>query len=144
MPPERAAHLAAGRIAGVQDSPGAVRPLDRQRRLTIRTEIEPRAPRHQFADAVRALFDERAHGGFVAESVAGSQRVGQVKRGRIIRADCGGNASLGVSGVALVGLGLGEDEDVARAAQSGRGSQRGDAAADDEVAGGDAAILPSA
>jgi hypothetical protein len=81
MPPECAAHLTAGGVAGVQDSSSAVRPLDRQRRLTIRTEVEARAPRHQFTDAVRALFNECAHGSFIAEAVAGGERVGQVKRG---------------------------------------------------------------
>ena len=81
MPPESAAHLAAGRIPGVQDSSSAVRPLDRQRRLTIRPEIEPRAPRHQFPDTVRPCFNQGAHRCFVAEAVAGGERVGQVKRG---------------------------------------------------------------
>jgi hypothetical protein len=30
---------------------------------------------------VRALFNECAHGSFIAEAVAGGERVGQVKRG---------------------------------------------------------------
>ena len=43
-----------------------------------------------------------------------------------------GDAALGVAGVAFARLGLGEDEDVARARELGGCAERGNAAADDE------------
>jgi 3-dehydroquinate synthase len=90
------------------------------------------------------LFDEHAHGRFVAQAVAGGQGIGQVEGWRIVRPDGRGDAALGVAGVALVGLGLGKDETVAGATQSGCRAEGGDAAADDQEARGDPVILPSA
>jgi 3-dehydroquinate synthase len=65
-----------------------------------------------------------------------------MERGRVVRPECRGDASLGIARVALVGLRLREDENVAAAQFSG-GTQGGNAAPDDEE-GADAAILPSA
>ena len=73
----------------------------------------------------------------------------RVQLGRVAGADRRGDAALGVAGVALARLGLGEDEDVAGAGELGGRAQRRDAAADDEEvrakvhAVPDAVILPS-
>jgi hypothetical protein len=59
----------------------------RQRRLAVGVAIEPRAPVHQLADVPRPFLDEHAHGRFVAQPVAGGDRVGARADRRIVRAD---------------------------------------------------------
>ena len=66
------------------------------------------------------------------EAVAGGDRVRDVQLGRIVGADRCGDAALGVAGIALARIGLGEDDDVAGFRQRERGAQPGDAAADDQ------------
>ncbi len=78
--PQRAADLAAGGIAGVEDAPDAVRRFEAERQLAVRIAIEARAPVDQLADVARAFLDEHAHRGFIAQAVAGPQRVGGVQR----------------------------------------------------------------
>ncbi len=55
-----------------------------------------------------------------------------MQRRRIVRAHCRGNASLGVAGVALFGIGLGQEDDLANRRELHGSAQTGDAAADDE------------
>ena len=99
--PERAADLAAGRVAGVQDPADAVRRFEPERRLAVRVAIEPRAPVDQLAHVARAFLDEHAHGRFVAQPVAGADRVGGVQRRAVVGADRRRDAALRVAGVAL-------------------------------------------
>ena len=53
-------------------------------------------------------------------------------RGRVAGADRGGNAALRVAGVALGGIGFGEDQHVAGEREIGGGAKARDAAADDQ------------
>ena len=99
----------------------------------VRAAIEARAPVHQLADESRPVLDERVHGALVAQAVAGSERVGRVKGGRIARTDRRGDSSLGMAGVALIGLGLGQDQDIAGGTEFRDRAQARDATADDEV-----------
>ena len=130
---EHAADLAAGRIARVQHPPHAVRPLDRQRRLTIGAAVESRPPVHQLPDEPWPIFDERPHRPLVAEAIAGRQGVRSVELGRVSRAHRGGNAALRVSGVAFAGLCFGEDEHVPDWTELGDRPQACDATSDDEI-----------
>jgi hypothetical protein len=64
---------------------------------------------------------------------------------RILRTNRDGNAALRIAGVALGWIGLGDDEDATMGREVTGGAETGDAAADDqEVAGSQSAILPSA
>ena len=69
--PHRAADRAAGGIADVENAPDAVRRLEPERQFAVRVAIEARAPGDQLAHVARALFDQHAHRGLVAQPVAG-------------------------------------------------------------------------
>ena len=94
--------------------------------------IELRSPGDQLAHVARTVFDEHADRGFIAETVAGGDRVGRMQLRRIIGANGRRNAALGVAGIAFLGFCFCEDQNVTGAAQLRRRAQRGDAAADDE------------
>ena len=110
-----------------------MRAFDGQRELPVGTAIEARAPVHQLAHEARPVLDERMHGALVAQAVAGGERVGRVKGRRIAGTDRGGDSTLGMAGIALVGLGLGQDEDLAGGTEFRDRAQARDATADDEV-----------
>ena len=95
------------------------------------------------ADIAGALFTQHPHGTLVAQPVARSQRVLGVQLRRVVRANGGGDAPLGVSGVAFSRIGLGENDDTADIGQRDRRAQAGDAAADHQKipADGHGAIL---
>ena len=107
---EHAADLATGGVAGVQHATNRVRRLAPEGGTSVGVAIEPRAPFEQLADVGDALLDQDADGGFIAESVAGADRVGRMEGRTVVVADRGRDASLRVTGVALAGLGLGQDE----------------------------------
>ena len=108
--PQQPADLASGRVARVQHAAHAVRALAAERRAApVAIAIERGAPLEQLADVADAVLHEHAHGVFVAQAVAGGHRVGEMLLRRILGADRGGDAALRVAGVALGGIGLGED-----------------------------------
>ena len=55
-----------------------------------------------------------------------------MERGAVVVCDRGGDAALGVAGVALGGLGFGEHEDAASRRETDRRAQPRDASADDD------------
>ena len=130
--PQHPADFAAGRVVCVQDAAGAVRALDGQRGRAVRIAIEPGAPRHQFPDVLRTVFDEDLNGPFVAEPIPRRHRVGGVELGGIIGAHRGSDPALGVAGVALARLRFRQDQNVAGTRELGGGTERSDAAADDD------------
>ena len=129
---EHPANLAAGGVAGVQHAPDRVRGLAPERGTSVRVAIEPRAPLEQLADVDHAFFDQHADGRFIAEAVAGADGVGGVEGRAVIVAHRRRDAALRVSGVALAGLGFGENQRAAGAREADGGAQSGDPAADDE------------
>ena len=133
--PERPADLAAGGVTGMQDSADAVRRLETERRTTRLVAIELHTPVNQLLHQAGTVLDERPDRGLVAETVAGRQGVAPVQRRTVIGAHRGGDAALGVAGVALGGRGLGENEDAAARRQRDRRAQSRDAAADDQKIG---------
>ena len=62
---------------------------------------------------LRPFLHQHAHGFFPAKSVAGQQRVVQVKRHLVVFAKRRGNASLGVLGAGFIQIILGEDKNAA-------------------------------
>ena len=110
----RSADRPSGGVARVQHAADAVGRLARQRDLAVRLTIEGRAPVHQLVDVGRALRDENAHRVDVAEPVAGGERVLLVQPRVVVVAHRGGDAALGVAGVALGRRRLGQQEDLAR------------------------------
>ena len=147
--PEHPADLATGCIVRVQNSSRAMRRLHRERRLPVRRAVESNTPRHQLSNEAGTVLDENLDCEWIAESVAGRNRVCRMQLRCITRTDGRRNASLRMTGVAFSGSGLGEDEHVAVIGDLRGRTQRGDAAADDEKvraklqAAADAAILPS-
>src|SRR5205823_191809 len=111
--PQRAANLASGRVARVQDAAHAVRRFAAERDAAGSVAIEPRSPFDELAYVARAILDEHADGRLVAHSIARANRVGGVQRGRVVVSDRGRDAALRVAGVALAGICLGEDQHAA-------------------------------
>jgi hypothetical protein len=112
-----------------------VGPLRRKLRIAQIVAIELRTPLDQLARVAGALVAQDADGAFVAQAVARGDGVGCVELGRIIGADCSGNAPLCVLGVAFARIGFRDDDDVANARELNRSAEAGDTAANDyEVA----------
>ena len=100
---------------------------------SVGVAIEARAPVDQLADVARALLDEHADGGLVAQAVAGADRVGGVQLGAVVGADRRGDAALRVAGVALGRRRPSSESSTRPAGASAIAARRpGDAAADDE------------
>ncbi len=131
--PQHASDFPARRVAGMQHAPDAVRALRSQGRTAARVEIESRAPLEQLQRVPRPAFGEHADRVLVAETVTGGEGIARMERRRIIRTDGRRNAALGVFRVALAGIRLRDDDDVAGGSQFDGGAQAGDAAADDDV-----------
>ena len=93
---------------------------------------------HEYGDCV-----------WIAETVAGSDRIGAMQLRGIGRPDGSRNTTLRVAGIAFPRSAFCEDENVAVPGDFGSRAERGDAAADDEKvraklqAAPDAVILPS-
>ena len=130
--PERPADLAAGRIAGVQHAPHAVRRLASEGGPPARIAIEARTPFEQFAHIDRAFLDEHLHRFRVAQAVTRPHRIGGMEFGAVLVAHRRGDSALGVPGIALGRLVLGQDSHPARGCQRYGRTQPGDAAADDQ------------
>ncbi len=130
--PQEAADFTAGRVVRMQDAPDAVRGFACECRSAIRVAIERRPPRQQLADVLRSLVHEHVNRVDVAEPIAGRQRIARVQLRRIISTERGRDAALRVARIALGGVSLGEHDDVAGLRERERGTQAGDAAADDE------------
>jgi 3-dehydroquinate synthase len=147
--PEDSAYLTAGRVVRVQNAPGAVRRFHGERGLPIRRAIEPDSPGHQLANGAGTFLDEHLHRAWIAESVAGCDRVRRMQLRRITRTNSRSNTALRMTGVAFSRFGFGQDEHIAVSGDFGRRAKGGDAASDDEKvraklqAAPDAAILPS-
>ncbi len=129
--PQHPPNLAPGGVAGVQHAAHAVRRFAPQRKGASVVSLEPGPPRDQFADTLRAVLDQHAHGILVAQAVAGANRVGGVQRRAVVRSDRGCDTALCVARVAFRWFGLGEDKNVAGSGESHSGTQSGNAAADD-------------
>src|SRR5205823_3523315 len=108
----------------------AVRRLERERGLAVGTEIERRAPGHELAHVARTVLAEHGDGALVAQTIACRQRVGDMLRRGVTRPDGGGDAALGVAGVAGAWSRFRENQDIARAIERGGGAQGRDAAPD--------------
>ena len=132
----RAPHGSVGcdtpNVSGWMTPPHAVRRLTSERQLAVAVAIEPRAPRHQLANVARPLVDEDAHGRLVAETVAGAHRVRRMQRRAVVGAHGRGDPALRVAGIALGGIGFGQDEHAAGRRERDRRAQPRDPAADDD------------
>src|SRR5207247_10506917 len=136
--PENAANLAAGRIARVEHAADGVSGFPAEREPSVSLAIEPCAPLDQLLDVSRSVLDENPNGRFVAQSVAGADRVGGVELPAVVGTHRRSDAALRVAGVAFGGIRLGEDEHAARRRERERSPQPRDATADNqEVCGHD-------
>ena len=79
--------------------------------------VELHAPVDELLDLLRTFFDQHADGFFAAESIAGDQRVMQVKRHLVVFAERRGDASLGIFGAGFIEIVFGENKDVAALGQ---------------------------
>ncbi len=108
---QRPLDLAAGDVPRVDDAPGRVAALARQIELARGAPVELRAERDEFPDALGALSHRHLHRVRVAEAGAGHQGVLDVGLEGVRGRQHAGDAALGVLGVALVALTLGEHGD---------------------------------
>ena len=86
-----------------------------------------------------AAFDQGANCRLVAEPRAGGDRVGEVKIGIIIESDRGGEAALGIPGIALTERAFGDNHDLEALGKLECHRQPGDAGTDHQ----DLRITPS-
>ena len=142
---QRAANLAAGGISvGMQHAAAAVRALAREGDLGAGA-IELRAPLDQLLDARRAFLHQHARGLFVAQAVAGLQRVFQVQPNLVVVAERSGDAALRILGVGFRHLLLGQAKHAAGGGKLHRGAQAGNARAHhDEVGFGRKSFITGA
>ena len=77
------------------------RPRGRSAGCAAASRSNARAPIDELAHIARAVLDQHADGGFVAQAVAGSQRVGDMQLGAVVGAHRRRDAALRVAGVAL-------------------------------------------
>ncbi len=101
---------AGGVAAGVDDAGLAVGALTAQGDLAVQG-VEGDAEADEVGDAVGGLLGQDAGGLDVDEAGASGDGVLEVQLGRVALADGGGDAALGVAGVALVDGALGEHQD---------------------------------
>ena len=130
--PQRAANFTAGRVGRVHHAAEAMRALAAERELAGWFAIEARATGHQLARVAHAVFDQHANRRLQAQPITGRHGVGRMQVWRVARAQRRGDAALRVAGVALGGIGLGENEDVTGQRQIGGRAQSRDAAANDQ------------
>ena len=94
--------------------------------------VELGAPLDQLLDRSGPFLDESAHGGTVAESVAGVEGVLLVERDLVIVAERDGDAALGIVGGGVGDFALGENDDASRRSELDGGAQARDSSADDQ------------
>ena len=86
----------------------------------------------QLRNPRRAFLDDRADGGFLAQAGAGLERVAHVQLEGVLLAGDGGDAALGVVGVGLGAVLLGDDRHAPMRRDLQGEGKPGDAAAEDE------------
>src|SRR5262249_40657114 len=111
--------------------PDAVRSFASEFEAALSVPIELGAPLDELAHVARSLFDQHAYRVLVAQAIAGANRVCRVQLRAVVVANGGGDAALRVAGVALAGIGLGENENASGRRERDRGAKPRDAAADD-------------
>jgi hypothetical protein len=132
--PERTGDLTACGIPRVEDAPNGVRGFPPKSRPALGIAIELGTPVNELAHVVRSLTDEHLHRRHVAEARAGLDRVVAVQIDAVVGTERGCNTALGVTGVALAAIGLGDQHDRAVRHQMIGRTQAGYAAADhDEI-----------
>ena len=94
--------------------------------------VEFRAPFDQLLDGGGAFLHQGAHGGAVAQAVAGGQGILLVQFHFVVVAQSDGDPTLGVLGRGFPETVLGDDQDPARLSQCDRGAQTSHSGPDDE------------
>ena len=130
--PQHPTDFPASRIACVQHAPDAVCCFASERRTAVGVPIEARSPLRQLANVRGSLLDKHTDRRFVAQSVAGANRIGRMEIGIVVRSQSGRNSPLRVPGVALGRIGFGEDEDATMRGKRDSRAQPSDPAANDQ------------
>ena len=118
--------------AGVEDAGLGVRALLSERDSAVWGAVEVDAEIDQASDGGWPLGGEDFDGRFVAEPVAGADRVGGVALGVIGRGDGGGDAALGAVGIGLADGALADQADGAVLTGQQGGIEAGETGADDQ------------
>ncbi len=124
--------LAGGISAGMKDTGHGMGRLFGQSHLAVHG-VKGHAHFDEVGYAVSGFGHQYAHGVPVRQAGTGHHRVPEVKVRGIALAYGGGNAALGVLGVAVIDAALGEDEDTAAPLGQQGGVEPGNAAADDHI-----------
>jgi hypothetical protein len=132
---QHACDFSSCRIMSVQHSPRRVRTFAGKVEPPVGMSIEGRAPLDELANERRPFGRENLDGLLVAQTVPSTNRVGRVHRHRVVVGHCGSNTALGEPRASSTRVRFGQHEDAARGGQLDRGSQAGDATADDEEIG---------
>src|SRR3984893_3172572 len=85
----------AGIAAGMNDPPPRVRRFEAKGKFALAVAVERHATPDQFADRGRRGFEDRARDRFVAETIAGLERIGEMQRKIVVRPNTRGNPALG-------------------------------------------------
>ena len=130
--------FAAGDVLGVEDAAlgMAALPAEVELARAVRTGYlalgEMHAQLDQLRNARRAILDDRAHGRFLAQAGARFERVAHVQFEGVLLARDGGDAALGVVGIRLGAVLLGDDRHAPVRRDFQRKRQPGNAAAQDK------------
>ncbi|MBA7678353.1 hypothetical protein ES703_86627 [subsurface metagenome] len=101
--------FASGITPGMQNPGDAVRCLQSQGNFAVKG-IKGHPKVDQFGNAGGSLIDQNAHCLFITQASTGADGIAEVKLGGIISADSGGNASLGIFGIAVVNAAFSDDQ----------------------------------
>ena len=124
--------LTGGITAGVQDPGHAMSCLPSESYLPVKG-IENNPEVYQVDDAVRSFINKDAHRLRVTQPSPGSYGIPIMELGGIPFANCGGNPTLGMLGVAFVDAALGQDDHAPLLPRQEGGVKPGDAAANYDV-----------
>src|SRR5438876_5961283 len=119
----------------MQHAPNGMGGFTAERDLPGAVPVEPRAPGDELAHVARPVLHQHAHGVFVAEPIAGANRVCRMQHGTVVGAECRSDPALRVAGVALGGIRFGEDQHATGGRQCDRRAQASNSAADDYEVG---------
>ena len=85
----------AGIAAGMNDPPARMRGFEAKRKFALAVAVERHAAPDQCVDRGRRRFEDRARDRLVAKSVAGVERIGEMKRKIVVRPNARGDPALG-------------------------------------------------
>jgi len=101
--------FAGGIATSVQDTGGTMGCFQGKGNLSIKS-VKGHTEVDQFGNPFWSFIDQDTYGLFIAQTITGGYGIPEVKLWRVTPADGSRNASLGVSGIAVVNTAFGYDQ----------------------------------